>query len=748
MDHTLLTLMTLALLSPLAGSLLLLCAGRHLGRASGVAATGILGVSFVCCVAAWVIWPGGDHRALGLLNWLPISADGSQFLEVGLFLDSLGLAMMVMVSGIALLVHLYSIGYMQGDQRYSRFFAYLSLFTFSMMGIVLSPSLIQLLVFWELVGLTSYLLIGFWYEKRGPQLACRKAFIMNRVGDAGFLVGFGILFAQLGGYLLLPAVEGAVTVTGDTARSMLGVLREVEAAGAVAASHAELGNWLGLSSNGWLTLAGLGLFCGAIGKSAQFPLHTWLPDAMEGPTPVSSIVHSATMVAAGVFLTARIFPVLTPEARMVIATIGLITLVMAALMALVMTDIKRVLAYSTLSQLGYMVVGLGVGAWGYALFHLITHAFFKCCLFQCAGSVIHAAHHEQDMRQYGGLGRKMPWTAGAFAVCTLAISGAAIPLTTIGLSGFYSKDGIIAGTFNYGFGVSQQLSMGYLFWLLPLAVAYLTPLYMMRAFSLTFLGKPRNSKLYDHAHEAPTTMLVPQLVLAFMAIVAGWFLWKPMIAGAQPLDQVSGIQSFAFLGEKGNPGMQAAHLWLLHGAGWILPILLGWWLYKDGLGRAGAIARLSVVQPVHQVLLNKFYFDVVYDRLIAGACVAKAKAFDWMDRKLIDQAVNATANRGVDLAKAAGVVDRVVVDRSIDRAADAVYQAGSVLRTTQPGRVRAYVIGVFLAVLLILVIILAAFLPIWEPAVLSTAGPEPAAVPTSQSLPLILTTNPEEAIRP
>ena len=241
-------------------------------------------------------------------------------------------------------------------------------------------------------------------------------------------------------------------------------------------------------------------------------------------------------------------------------------------------------------------------------------------------------------------------------------------------------------------------------------------------------------------------MLVPQLVLAFMAIISGWFLWKPMIAGAQPLDQVSGIQSFAFLGEKGNPGMHAAHVWLLHGAGWILPVLLGWWLYKDGLGRAAAIARLRIVRPVHEVLLNKFYFDVVYDRLIAGACVAKAKALDWVDQKLIDQAVNATANRGVDLADAAGVVDRVLVDRSIGRAADAVYQAGGILRTTQPGRVRVYVIGVFLAVLLILITILAAFLPIWEPAVLSAVGPEPAAMPADSALPL--TTNHEEAIRP
>ncbi|MCC5830799.1 MAG: NADH-quinone oxidoreductase subunit L [Phycisphaeraceae bacterium] len=722
MDETILTLLVLAMLMPLAGTVLLLCAGRMIGDRAGWVATSLLGFSFLCCVTIWGMWPDRGHRVLALYNWLPITADGAGFLEVGLFLDSLGVAMMAMVSGIAALVHLYSIGYMRGDPRYTRFFAYLSLFTFSMMGIVISPSLIQLLVFWELVGLTSYLLIGFWYEKRAPQLACRKAFIMNRVGDAGFLIGLGILFAQLGGHLLLPATEGMLMADGNHIKSMIGALAATEAAGQVASSHAGLNDWLGLGSTGWLSLAGLGLFCGAVGKSAQFPLHTWLPDAMEGPTPVSSIVHSATMVAAGVFLTARIYPILTPEARLVIASIGLITLVMAALMALVMTDIKRVLAYSTLSQLGYMVVALGVGAWGYALFHLITHAFFKCCLFQCAGSVIHAAHHEQDMRRYGGLGRKMPWTAAAFGICVLAISGAAIPLTTLGLSGFYSKDGIIAGAFNFGFGISGQWAPGWLFWFLPLLVAYLTPLYMARAFALTFMGRPRVESVHQHAHEAPPSMLIPQLALAVMAIISGWMLWKPMIEASQPVMQVMGIQSFAWLHEPGNPGMKAAHAWLLQGAGWIIPLAFGLWWYRDGLGRASRVAESWAVRPIHRALLNKLYFDVVYDRLISGMVVAQSRILDWIDRRIVDGLVNRTAHLGSDLATATGRFDRDVIDRSLDGAAESVLQAGGVLRTTQAGRVRIYVLGIFVAILLVLIVVLASFLPIWRASAPSAAA--------------------------
>ena len=517
-------LLVFATLLPLVSSVVVLFTGKRiLGHAAGWLATAVMGVSFACSVASLRLWLAHEPETiLWNLPWIPLPGSDAGWLYLGAMIDGLTVAMMTMVTGISTLVHLYSIGYMNGDKRFERFFAYLSLFTFSMLGIVISNSIMQLFVFWELVGLTSYLLIGFWFEKRGPQLACKKAFVMNRIGDMGFLIGFGILFCKLGGNVLLPAVHGGMFEH---------IQLLIEAEGYTMANPPM-----------WLTAAGIGLFFGAIGKSAQFPLHTWLPDAMEGPTPVSSIVHSATMVAAGVYLTGRIYPILTPGAHLFIATIGLITLVMAACMALVMTDIKRVLAYSTLSQLGYMILGLGAGAYTYALFHLITHAFFKCCLFQCSGSVINAAHHQQDMRYYGGLIKKMPITAMCYLVCTLAIAGASIPFSDIGISGFYSKDGIIAGTINYGHALGHLDALASLFYWGPTLVAYLTVFYMARSFALTFLGEPRDKHLHEHAHEAPWTMWVPQVCLAAMAILTAPFLmgfWLNLITSSEPGTSVS-----------------------------------------------------------------------------------------------------------------------------------------------------------------------------------------------------------------
>lgn len=688
-QKTLIWLIVSATLLPLASSAAVIFLGRRvLKRGAGWFATGIMAASFACAVGAMVLWQRGSGATIvWSLPWVPIP--GGWF-YVGAIIDSLSVAMVAMVSLISTLVHLYSIGYMAGDSRYERFFAYLSLFTFSMLGIVIANSVMQLFIMWELVGLTSYLLIGFWFERRGPQLACKKAFVMNRIGDTGFLIGFGILFYKLGGSLLLPAAgEGGLFES-------IGRLLEVR----------------GYSITNppvWLTAAGIGLFCGAIGKSAQFPLHTWLPDAMEGPTPVSSIVHSATMVAAGVYLTARIYPILTPGAHLFIATIGLVTLVMAACMALVMTDIKRVLAYSTLSQLGYMILGLGVGAYAFALYHLIIHAFFKCCLFQCAGSVIQGAHHQQDLRHFGGLWRKLPVTALCYFVCMLCIAGASLPLTAYGLAAFYSKDGILAGAVHYGRAMEVVGGWAAVFWIAPLAVAYITPFYMARSFALTFLGQPRDRHLYEHAHEAPVTMLVPQLALATGAVLSGWYLWLKMIVASEPA--IGWVQTARVIEDTTRShGLHTVHLGLLFGFGWAASLLVGLAMYWPGMRLSSRVVAVPGVNLLYRWALNKFYFDALYDGFAVGAGKAGAAVAGWFDRTVVDGLVNFGGWLGQWAAAITGAFDNVIVDGAMNGAATLAHNSGEALRSTQVGRLRVYVMLVFgsLAAVGLLVVLLIA----------------------------------------
>ncbi len=719
-----LTLHLFATLLPLVSAVAILLWGSRLRGKAAELATGAMGVSFLACLLALVAWLyGSKETSLIRIPWLPLDASAGRWLYLGALVDGLTIAMMTMVSLIAFLVHIYSMGYMEGDARFGRFFAYLSLFTFSMMGIVISNSVMQLFVFWELVGMTSYLLIGFWFEKKGPQLASKKAFVMNRVGDAGFLIGFGILFHQLGGNLLLPAAEGAL-IDGEAVTSLFGALKQTLAEQSKLEGLTGDAAYSVLNPPLWLTIAGIGLFFGAVGKSAQFPLQTWLPDAMEGPTPVSSIVHSATMVAAGVYMTARIYPILTPDAHLYIATIGLITLVMAACMALVMTDIKRVLAYSTLSQLGYMVLALGAGCYVYALYHLITHAFFKCCLFQCSGSVIHAAHHQQDMRHYGGLRTKMPVTAACYFVCTLAIAGASIPLIGmihhnlgIGVSGFYSKDGIIAGAYNYGHAWG---GWGKLFYWGPTLVAYLTTFYMARSFALTFLGKPRDAHLHEHAHEAPVTMLVPQLVLVVLAVISvPWLLWfwKGLIVDTNQfmIDRLMGGLPHRWvqhpvedLGHESH-AMHFTHGALLHGLGWVLALGAGVWLYKDGTARAERISRLPGLNLLSAWFRNKFYFDALYDGLLVWLGKAVAEVAKLVDIVLVDGAVRFTAWVGRLAAHLVGHprsgLDARLVDGAVNGAADFTQSMGGILRGTQTGRIRSYVLLMFGSAALITLIV-------------------------------------------
>ncbi len=505
-------LLIVAALLPLASFVTLVFVGKRLGTPlAGVLGTLAIGASFGCSMVAMMLWlAGGSSNGVewgagcGPINipfkWVPVGAGLNQdhpgYLDLGIYVDSLTVAMFTMVTLVASLVHIFSIGYMREDKRFARFFTYLGLFCFSMLGLVIGGTLLQLFVFWELVGLCSYLLIGFWYEKKSASNAAIKAFVTNRIGDFGFLIGFGILFYHLGN-----ATLPHMWVTLGNAGS---------------GQPIALANGMVFSTT-LLTVMGIGLFCGAVGKSAQFPLHVWLPDAMEGPTPVSALIHAATMVAAGVYLVGRIFPILTPGAKLVIATIGCITLTMAALIAIAQSDIKKVLAYSTLSQLGYMILAMGVGSWMGGLFHLITHAFFKALLFLGSGSVIHAAHHEQELPQYGGLLKKIPVTGVTFAVAVLAIAG------TPFFSGYYSKDTILVQAAAFakvatGHGGS---SWYWAFFILPAVIAYVTPFYMMRCWTLTFLGKPRNHHLHEHAHESPT-MWWPLVILAGFSIFGGY----------------------------------------------------------------------------------------------------------------------------------------------------------------------------------------------------------------------------------
>ena len=453
---------------------------------------------------SWIIFLtfDGTTQQIVLMRWLDVGSFGAEW---AIRLDRLTAIMLVVVNTVSALVHLYSFGYMAHDDNWkhgehykARFFAYLSFFTFAMLMLVTADNLVQMFFGWEGVGVASYLLIGFYYRKPSANAAAMKAFIVNRVGDFGFALGIFALFFLV-----------------DSVR-----FDDVFAAGPVLAQTQVSFLWTDWNA---ANLVGVLLFIGAMGKSAQLFLHTWLPDAMEGPTPVSALIHAATMVTAGVFLVCRMSPIyeFAPDAKTMIVVVGATTAFFAATVGLVQNDIKRVIAYSTCSQLGYMFVAAGVGVYPVAMFHLFTHAFFKAMLFLGAGSVIHAMHHEQDMRNYGGLRKKIPLTFWAMMIGTLAITGVGIPLTHIGFAGFLSKDAVIE---------SAYVGSGYAFWLLVFA-AFMTSFYSWRLMFLTFFGTPRGDHhAHDHAHESPKVMLIPLGVLALGAVFSG-MIWYNVFFG-------------------------------------------------------------------------------------------------------------------------------------------------------------------------------------------------------------------------
>lgn len=557
------------------------------------------GLMIISAILSWVAFISVGYSdvepfTVPVLQWI---SSGDLNVSWALRIDTLTVVMLVVVNTVSSLVHMYSMGYMHHDPHRPRFFAYLSLFTFAMLMLVTSDNLLQMFFGWEGVGLASYLLIGFWFKKPSANAAAMKAFVVNRVGDFGFALGiFGVfyMFNTIEFSTIFANVENVATAEG-TVMSFLGY--ELAAADA-------------------LTITCLLLFMGAMGKSAQFLLHTWLPDAMEGPTPVSALIHAATMVTAGVFLVARMSPLFeySTTALTVVTLIGATTAFFAATIGLVQNDIKRVIAYSTCSQLGYMFVALGVGAYGAAIFHLFTHAFFKALLFLGAGSVIHAVSDEQDMRKMGGLRKHIPKTYWMMMIGTVALTGLGIPGTVIGTAGFFSKDAIIESAF-----VGQNAYAMYAFVLLVIAALF-TSFYSWRLIFMTFHGKPRASvDVMNHVHESPNVMLIPLYILAAGALLAGFVFHDAFVGHATGGDNEFWYNEFwrtALYSSPSNTVLETFHdvPKLVKWSPFIVMAIgfgLAWWMYIKSPYIPKELAKQH--PGLYSFLLNKWYFDELYD---------------------------------------------------------------------------------------------------------------------------------------
>ncbi|TIP04952.1 MAG: NADH-quinone oxidoreductase subunit L, partial [Mesorhizobium sp.] len=581
---------------PLLGFLIVGLFGNSLGaKASEYITSGFL---VIAAILSWIAFftvgfGHGEVFTVPVLRWIQSGGiDASWALRI----DTLTVVMLVVVNTVSALVHIYSIGYMHHDPNRPRFFAYLSLFTFAMLMLVTADNLIQMFFGWEGVGLASYLLIGFWYKKPSANAAAIKAFVVNRVGDFGFALGIFGVFVLFGSVNLSTVFANAASFL------------PAEGAPAGAAVLTFLGH--ALDKQTALTVVCLLLFMGAMGKSAQVPLHTWLPDAMEGPTPVSALIHAATMVTAGVFMLARLSPLfeLSHSALTVVTFIGAFTAFFAATVGLVQNDIKRVIAYSTCSQLGYMFVALGVGAYGAAIFHLFTHAFFKALLFLGSGSVIHAVSDEQDMRKMGGLRKLIPTTYWMMIIGTLALTGVGIPATVVGTAGFFSKDAIIATSF-----ASHNAVAGFAFILLVVAACF-TSFYSWRLIFMTFHGEPRAShEVMHHVHESPPVMLVPLYVLAAGALFAGIIFHGAFIG-----EGYAEFWKASLFTLPDNHILHEIHelpLWveLAPFVAMVIGLLVAWKFYIRSPELPRSVAANH--RLLYAFLLNKWYFDELYDFL-------------------------------------------------------------------------------------------------------------------------------------
>lgn len=697
-----LTNLILILLLPLAAFTVQILIGQKLPRKGDWLSTGAIGVSLLLSIVTLVQVVGAfDPAYKQHWSWPWIDIGGFNA-GMGILCDNLTAIMLIVVTLVSFLVHLFSTSYMHGDFRYHRYFGCLGLFSFSMLGIVLCDNLLALYIFWELVGLSSYLLIGHWFEKKSASDAAKKAFLTTRVGDVGMFIGIMILYAKVGSF----AYDDIFSAVAN-----------------------------GTVSGSLLTAAGIAVFFGAIGKSAQFPLHVWLPDAMEGPTPVSALIHAATMVAAGVYMVGRLYLLFSADAMLFIAYIGVITAFLAATIALVQTDIKKALAYSTISQLGFMICALGVGGYMAGLFHLMTHAFFKALLFLGSGSVIHAVH-SQEMPEMGGLRRKMPVTFWTFLIATLAISG--VP----GLSGFFSKDAILAAAL--GFGMQNPSHM--IIFIALLLTAAMTAFYMFRVVFMTFAGAPRDKHRYDHAHESPRAMTIPLMILAFLSVCSAWGGWfpklivKPELAtyasatmhggiempthqaanhgeqageadhGAEAAHTVAGHQA---AGSASHGGAEGAHGGGHHGpehaiamvlsifvAG--LGILFSWLFY--GRKRLSPAVVQSRFAGLHSFLSHKWYFDELYLNGLVRPAVMLSKGCREFDLRVIDGAVNGTAWLTRGFSWFIGLFDNKVIDGMVNGVAQGVYLWGREIRKVQTGRFQNYALAFTAAALVILIV--------------------------------------------
>ncbi len=674
------TIAIIALFAPLAGFVSTLLLNKWTKNAH-YAEMFFIGVNVVAAGTLLVMTAGDLHtlHIISSFNWIQFPGIT---IELGFQFDSLSIILLFGVALISFLVHTFSLQYMHGDKRYSRYFAYLGIFTFSMNGIVITNNLLMMYIFWELVGLSSYLLIGFWFEKTSASDAAKKAFIANRFGDFGMLAGILLVFVTFGTFSFDGIKEGLLS----------GILP--------------------FNSGFWLSVMGVLLFCGAIGKSAQFPLHVWLPDAMEGPTPVSALIHAATMVAAGVYMVIKIYFLLSADALLVIAIIGALSALIPATIAFTQYDIKKVLAYSTLSQLGLMVMAIGLGAFGNAFFHLMTHAFFKAGLFLAAGSVIYGMHHEQDIRHMGGLKKYMPKTFLAFAIYTLAISG--VPLT----SGFMSKDAILNATMIYG-----SLTGNWIFAVVGFGVTFLTAFYMFRLLFRVFIKGNitgvEHHILHGHkVHESPNVMVVPLLVLAALSLFPffsfnplsgenGWLMKGMNFASSAVPDGLR--YTFMTLAGTSVTGYTESYFEASHHYHYIA-MALSLLCALGGFGLAYTVYFKEKVntqtykakfRPVYTFLYNKWYFDELYEVIIVKFTLLTSRVLFWFDATVVDGLVNLTAFLTRKVSDLGGLFDKYVVDGFVNFTAMFTGLIGLFMRKLQTGKIQTYVAFIVVSIVLL-----------------------------------------------
>ncbi len=760
-QNLILPLSLITLLIPLLSFLINIFLGKKLGKRSGTVGTVIMGIDLLLAIAIAFskLSTYADLQTIQTkVEWFSI---GSSKIIFGIGIDNIAAIMLVVVTLISFLVHLFSTEYMSEDRRFPTFYAYLGLFTFSMLGIVIANNFLIMYIFWELVGISSYLLIGFWYEKKTASNAGKKAFITNRIGDLGFLIGIMILFSTYGSFMFDDIFAGISS------------------------------GKLPFDNPTMLTIAGICIFMGAMGKSAQFPFHVWLPDAMEGPTPVSALIHAATMVAAGVYLVTKVFVMFTADALTFIAVIGTITAFMSATIAITQTDFKKVLAYSTVSQLGFMIMSLGIAGYTNGFFHLVTHAWFKAALFLAAGSVIHAMHHAmthlhdhhsdpQNIFNMGGLRKTMPWTYRTFIFVTLALAG--IPLT----SGFLSKDGILAGTIAYA-----NLAGGW-HWIIPImafSAAGMTAFYMFRLTIIAFHGENK-TKIATHTKENKKVIVIPLIVLSLLSF---WFFYSPNPTNAtsgwfhkaikQPENIVPADLQWSFLlSEKAETKIETKESTIVESKDvavieseeisvvesedvttveskeiaatetddvllvenntnestaevvdaekdhpakshylnklqeethhfHLLAMILSLLVAGTGILLAFLIYQFKIISAdklearfkfLHKFSLNKWYIDELYHATFIGGTILFAKLLSWFDNFIVDGLVNLSSYLTRGFSTLIGHFDNYVIDGFINYTAQFTGFCGSTLRKLQNGRVQAYLILALLIILILL----------------------------------------------